>query len=228
MMGIRENIEIVRHIIADSALKSGRKPEDITLVAVSKTVEEERIREAISCGISHLGENRVQEMMGKMENLPSDIRWNMIGRLQKNKVKFIINRIELVHSLCSVEVAKEIDRLSEKQGVVTDCLIQINIGHEDTKAGIEEHELERFMDEMAAFPSIRIRGLMAIAPNVEDPELTRPYFARMKELFDRTALNCQGSMDYLSMGMSHDYHVAIEEGANIVRVGSAIFGARVY
>ena len=208
-MSVAENIAQVRACIEESAKKSGRRAEDIRLVAVSKTVDLGRIREALGTGIADLGENRVQEMMEKMPELPENVRWHMIGRLQKNKVKYIIGKTELIHSLCSLEVAAEIERLSAKHGVQTDCLVQINIGR-------------------APMKHIRVRGLMAIAPIVEYPEAARPYFARMKELFDGLPETEWVRRDWLSMGMSGDFEVAIEEGANLVRVGSSIFGRRNY
>lgn len=227
-MSVAENIAQVRACIEESAKKSGRRAEDIRLVAVSKTVDLGRIREALGTGIADLGENRVQEMMEKMPELPENVRWHMIGRLQKNKVKYIIGKTELIHSLCSLEVAAEIERLSAKHGVQTDCLVQINIGREESKAGIAEEELPAFLEALAPMKHIRVRGLMAIAPIVEHPEAARPYFARMKELFDGLPETERVRRDWLSMGMSGDFEVAIEEGANLVRVGSSIFGRRNY
>ena len=193
-----------------------------------KTVEVERIRQALAAGACDLGENRVQEMMEKMPQLPENVRWHMIGRLQKNKVKYIIGKTELIHSLCSLEVAQEIQRLSLKNQVWTDCLVQINIGREESKAGIEAEQLPAFLQAVSEMDHIRIRGLMAIAPIVDEPEQARPYFARMKQLFDGLEENEQVSRQWLSMGMSGDYQVAIEEGANLVRIGSSIFGQRDY
>lgn len=227
-MSVAENMQEIRACIAGSAVKCGRSPEEIRLVAVSKTVEVERIRQALAAGACDLGENRVQEMMEKMPQLPENVRWHMIGRLQKNKVKYIIGKTELIHSLCSLEVAQEIQRLSLKHQVWTDCLVQINIGREESKAGIEAEQLPAFLQAVSEMDHIRIRGLMAIAPIVDEPEQARPYFARMKQLFDGLEENEQVSRQWLSMGMSGDYQVAIEEGANLVRIGSSIFGQRDY
>ncbi len=227
-MSVAENMQKIRACIAGSAAKCGRSPEEIRLVAVSKTVEVERIRQALAAGACDLGENRVQEMMEKMPQLPENVRWHMIGRLQKNKVKYIIGKTELIHSLCSLEVAQEIQRLSLKNQVWTDCLVQINIGREESKAGIEAEQLPAFLQAVSEMDHIRIRGLMAIAPIVDEPEQARPYFARMKQLFDGLEENEQVSRQWLSMGMSGDYQVAIEEGANLVRIGSSIFGQRDY
>ena len=227
-MSVAENMQEIRACIAGSAAKCGRRPEEIRLVAVSKTVEVERICQALAAGACDLGENRVQEMMEKMPQLPENVRWHMIGRLQKNKVKYIIGKTELIHSLCSLEVAQEIQRLSLKHQVWTDCLVQINIGREESKAGIEAEQLPAFLQAVSEMNHIRIRGLMAIAPIVDEPEQARPYFARMKQLFDGLEENEQVSRQWLSMGMSGDYQVAIEEGANLVRIGSSIFGQRDY
>ncbi len=225
-MSIEENVQNVRARIVQSAKRVGRDPQEICLVAVSKTVDTDRIDRALSAGITDLGENRVQEMMEKMPELQKNIRWHMIGRLQKNKVKYIIGKTALIHSLCSLEVAGEIQRLSLKKKVKTDCLIQINIGREETKAGIEAEQLPEFLQSISAMDCLRIRGLMAIAPIVDEPEKARPYFARMKQLFDGLQENAQVSRQWLSMGMSGDFEVAIEEGANMVRIGSSIFGRR--
>lgn len=227
-MSVAENLQEIRTRIAQSAEKSGRTPEEIRLVAVSKTVDLSRIGEALEAGIEDLGENRVQEMTEKMPELPKNVRWHMIGRLQKNKVKYIINRVELIHSLCSLDVAREIQRLSVREGVLTDCLVQVNIGMEQSKAGIEETQLDAFLREIAPLDHIRICGLMAIAPKVDEPEQARPYFARMKQLFDGLKEGERLTKRWLSMGMSGDYQVAIEEGANLVRIGSSIFGQRDY
>ncbi len=167
-------------------------------------------------------------MVSKIPDLPYFVHWHLIGRLQKNKVKYIINKTELIHSLCSFEVAKEIDRLSKKEGVSTDCLLQINVGHEASKQGLEMDEGDGFIEALAELDSINIKGLMAIAPQVEDPEDARCYFREMKDKFDRIREGRNLCMKYLSMGMSHDFQVAIEEGANVVRIGSRIFGERIY
>ena len=227
-MSVTENLATVNELIKESAERSGRKREDITLVAVSKTVDIARIQEAVDAGQTVLGENRVQEMVAKIPELPHFVQWHLIGRLQKNKVKYIIKKSELIHSLCSFDVAKEIDRLSKKEGVITPCLLQINIGHEASKQGLEMDEVDDFIETLAELDSIYIKGLMAIAPQVEDPEDARSYFREMKDKFDSIKEGKNVCMKYLSMGMSHDFQVAIEEGANVVRIGSKIFGERIY
>ena len=214
--------------IENSAAKSGRKAGEVQLVAVSKTVEPARILQAVEAGATMLGENRVQEWKEKQEILPENISWHIIGRLQKNKVKYIIGKIDLLHSLCTLDVAQEIERLSAKAGVRTSCLVQVNIANEQSKAGVEAGELFGFLEQMQGFSHLRVQGLMAIAPFVENPEDVRKYFAQMRELYEKMPVGGNLERKFLSMGMSGDYKVAIEEGSNMVRVGSSIFGARDY
>ncbi len=227
-MGIKGNVQEVLEKIEKSASKTGRSGRDVQLVAVSKTVPAVRVEEAIEAGLHTFGENRVQEWKEKSELLPGNIAWHIIGRLQKNKVKYIIGKIELLHSLCTLEVAQEIERLSQKKGVRTNCLVQVNIGREESKSGVQEEELLPFLEQLQVLPHLQIQGLMAIAPIAENPEEVRRYFARMRELFEKMPTGENMERKFLSMGMSGDYQVAIEEGANMVRVGSRIFGARDY
>ena len=227
-MSVRENIQEILGEIVQSARKAGRKPEEVQLLAVSKTVEAERIQQAIDAGLTAFGENRVQEWKEKYEILPKNISWHIIGRLQKNKIKYIINKIELLHSLCTLEAAQEIERLSAREGVQINCLVQVNIGREESKAGVEQEELERFLEQLQGFAHLKVQGLMAIAPFAENPEDIRRYFAAMRELYEKMPNEGNLERKFLSMGMSGDYKIAIEEGANIVRVGSKIFGARDY
>ena len=227
-MGIRENIQQIQAEIENSAKKAGRRAEDVQLLAVSKTVESERILQAMDAGLTAFGENRVQEWKEKYEILPKNISWHIIGRLQKNKIKYIINKIELLHSLCTLEAAQEIERLSAREGVQINCLVQVNIGREESKAGVEQEELERFLEQLQGFSHIKVQGLMAIAPFAENPEDVRRYFAKMRELYEKMPSEGNLERKFLSMGMSGDYKIAVEEGANIVRVGSKIFGARDY
>ena len=225
-MSVRQNVQEVLEEIEKSAVKSGRKARDVQLVAVSKTVEPERIKQAIEAGLKVFGENRVQEWKEKRDLLPGNISWHIIGRLQKNKVKYIIDKIDLVHSVCTLEIASEIERLSAKLGVRTNCLVQVNIGREESKAGVEEEQLEAFLEQLQGFSHLQVQGLMAIAPFAENPEDVRKYFARMRVLYENMPVGKNLERKFLSMGMSGDYKVAIEEGANMVRVGSKIFGAR--
>ncbi len=229
-MSIAENIAAVRQRIDDSARRAGRTGEDITLLAVSKTVDVERMQEAVAAGLTMFGENRVQEIVKKIEFFEQNVSWDLIGQLQKNKIKYIIDKTRLVHSLCSVSVAQEMQRLCEQRDTAIDCLLQVNVSREESKSGIYEDEVEPFLETVEPLSRVRILGMMTIAPIVDKPEDARPYFAALKKLFDRYSKikTDHFEMKYLSMGMSGDFEAAIEEGANIVRVGSAIFGSRNY
>lgn len=229
-MSIQENIAEVRRRIDASAKKSGRRGEDVTLLAVSKTVDVERMKEAEKAGLTVFGENRIQEIVKKFEFFDNKMSWDMIGRLQKNKIKYIIDKTRLVHSLCSLSVAEEIQKLCEKNDTHMNCLLQVNVSMEESKAGVGANQVERFFESVQDLDRVRMLGMMTIAPIVDRPEDARPYFAELRKLFDSYShiKTDHFEMKYLSMGMSGDYEVAIEEGANIVRVGSAIFGSRVY
>ncbi len=229
-MSIKENIAYIQDKIAESARKAGRSPEEILLLAVTKTVPAERIKEAYDNGLKACGENRVQEYMAKVDVLPQDIDWHIIGRLQRNKVKYIAGKVDLIHSLCAENVADEIQRISENRDCITDCLIEVNVTGEESKDGVSPNELDRFIDYVSRLDRIRVKGLMTIGRFSPDPEDARAAFAELREIYDRlsSTKTDRFMMDYLSMGMSGDYQVAIEEGSNIVRVGSAIFGERLY
>ncbi len=225
-VNIKENIAAVRARIAAAAQRAGRNPEDITLVAVSKTVEPQRIIEAIDGGITHLGENRVQELVKKYDAIPGRIQWHLIGHLQTNKVKYIIDKVSLVHSVDSIELAKEIDRRANRRGTVVNILIQVNVAGEETKFGISPDQVEDMIEEIRSYPGIKVKGLMTIAPFAENPEEIRYVFRELnKKYIDIKRKNIDNiDMEYLSMGMSNDFEVAIEEGSNMVRIGTAIFG----
>ena len=225
---IRRNVEEIRKRIAQAAAKAGRKPEEITLVAVTKTVEPTRIIAAIDAGVCDLGENRVQELCGKTDVLDIGCRWHLIGHLQTNKVKYIIDKVSLIHSLDSLELAEEINKRAEKAGKVMDVLIQVNVAGEETKFGIAPETTLQFVKNVSKLEHIRIKGLMTIAPAVSDPEEVRWVFADLRKLLiDIRKENIDNvDMDYLSMGMSNDFEVAIEEGAHMVRIGTALFGKR--
>lgn len=230
-MSIADNVLRVFENIARAAAESGRNPEDITLVAATKMNSAERVQEAIAAGVRVCGENRVQEFLEKnAAGAYEGSRKHFIGRLQKNKVKYLVGEVELIHSADSAELLETIARRAEKLGVVQDVLLEINIGDEASKGGILPDELDTLLEKASVLPSIRVRGLMAIPPVCADPEENRPYFRRMHQLFvDIRAKKYDNVfMDFLSMGMSADYEVAISEGANIVRVGTGIFGARDY
>lgn len=226
---IRENLTNVLTKIKEAEEKS-RFHQTVTLVAVSKTHPVSDIQEAYDAGVRDFGENKVQELMSKIDELPSDIRWHLIGHLQRNKVKYIIGRTYLIHSVDSLRLAEEIDKESAKHGVITDILVQVNISEEETKSGIDTADAIALVKDIAKLPNVRIKGLMTIAQETQNPEETRPVFQTLRNLsIDIKALNIDNiSMDFLSMGMSGDFVVAIDEGANLVRIGTSIFGKRDY
>ncbi len=227
---ILDNIKIVENDIKNACERVNRAPKDITLIAVTKTIEAERINEALKSGIENIGENKVQEIMEKYDKIEYKPSWHLIGHLQTNKVKYIIDKVDLIHSLDSLKLAKEIDKRAGKINRVIDVLIQINIADENTKFGLSYKELDDFIIEVSAFENIRVQGLMAIVPYVTNPEEVRPYFRKMKEIFDglEDSPYEKINMKYLSMGMTNDYQIAIEEGSNMVRIGTGIFGERYY
>ena len=228
---IRANTVHIKTEIAKAAREAGRDPEEIRLVAATKMNDAAAVRAAIAGGVDICGENRVQEMLekdalGAYEGVPL----HFIGHLQKNKVKQVVGRCELIHSADSLSLLREISRTAEKRGLIQDVLLEINIGGEESKSGFSPEELESVFEEASKLPGIRIRGLMAIPPICESPEENRPFFLKMQKLF---VDNCRKkydniSMDFLSMGMSGDYTEAVRCGANLVRVGSGIFGPRNY
>ena len=227
---IVENIKQVEENIKQACEKVGRNPEEVTLIAVSKTKPYTAIEEALPSGILDYGENKVQEMCEKMEILPKDIHWHMIGHLQTNKVKYIVGKTALIHSVDSLHLAKEIEKQAAKNNVIVPILIEVNIAEEESKFGIHKEETIALVREVAQMQHVHIRGLMTIAPYVENPEDNRPYFKGIRQLsVDIKQENIDNvDMDVLSMGMTGDYMVAIEEGATLVRVGTGIFGERQY
>lgn len=229
MSQIADNISDIRQEITKTCMKLGKQTEEIHLIAVTKTIEPERINEAIACGITDIGENKVQEVMDKY-GLVSPVNWHMIGHLQTNKVKYIIDKVKLIHSLDRISLAEEIQKRAERINRSIDVLIQVNIGQEETKSGIEPESVHDFIEALQTFSHIRVKGLMTVAPYEENPEKVRIYFKAMREIFEKIrAKNLSGiEMKYLSMGMTNDYKVAIEEGANMIRIGTAIFGSRIY
>ncbi len=221
---------MIRENIARAAERSGRSENDIKLVAVTKTVEVDLINQSIQLGVEDIGENRVQEIERKYDNITKGINWHMIGHLQSNKVKYIIDKVQLIHSLDRMSLAKEIQKRAEQIGVVVDVLVQVNIAEEESKFGLRRNNVIPFIEELLKLNHINIKGLMTIAPFVENPEDVRYVFRDIKklskEIQEKNYLGVE--MKYLSMGMTNDYEVAIEEGANIVRIGSGIFGSRKY
>lgn len=225
---INENLTIVKEKIKEASKKAGRNPEDITLIAVSKTKPIETIMEAYNFGQRVFGENKVQELCGKIDQMPEDISWHMIGHLQRNKVKYLIGNVDLIHSVDSYRLAEAINIESKKKGLITPILIEVNASGEMSKFGVRPEEVERLVGDIAELDGIKIKGLMTIAPYVVDSEQNRRFFHKIRDLaVDISDKNIDNvDMDVLSMGMTGDYEVAIEEGATIVRVGTGIFGER--
>ena len=213
-----------------SCEKVGRAKDDVTLIAVSKTKPASDIQTLYDYGVRDFGENKVQELTSKYEELPKDIRWHLIGHLQTNKVNYIVDKVYLIHSVDSVKLAMEIEKEAAKKDIIVNILVQVNVANEDTKFGLDNSEVTNIVEEIAKLPHIRIKGLMTIAPFVDDGEENRKYFNELKQLsVDIKAKNIDNvCMDMLSMGMSGDYTTAIEEGATHVRVGTSIFGVRNY
>ncbi len=230
-MSIAENLDKIRNNI-DTIKKEKGLDYDITLIAVSKTVDEEKVLEAYEHGQHDFGENKVQELTKKESSLNNleDINFHMIGYLQSNKVKYLVNTAKLIHSLDRKSLIKEMEKRGKSEDFIFNCLIQVNLAKEESKSGIYLEDLEELLTSIEGSKYIRVKGLMMIAPFYEDAEDVRPLFRQMKELFDelkvRDFKNIE--MKYLSMGMSHDYKVAVEEGSNMVRIGTDIFGKRVY
>lgn len=227
---VQENLTQVEANIAAACKRAGRSRDEVTLIAVTKTKPVEMLQEAYDWGSRNFGENKVQEIMDKYDKLPSDIQWHMIGHLQRNKVKYIVDKVCLIHSVDSYRLAEEINIQAKKRGVVVPILIEVNIADEQSKFGVRPEETMQLVREISSLDGVSIRGLMCIAPYVVDSEENRPFFRKIKALsIDIEKENIDNvSMDILSMGMTGDYMVAIEEGATMVRVGTGIFGERHY
>ena len=227
---VREQYLNIKQSVADICVASGRSADSCTLIAVSKTKPVEMLKEAYDAGCRDFGENKVQEILDKYDKLPQDIRWHMIGHLQTNKVKYIVDKVAMIHSVDSVKLAREISKEAVKHGVCVPILLEVNVAKEDSKFGFMAEELSKAVEEIALLPGIQVEGLMTIAPFVEDAEENRVYFKQLKQLaVDISAKNIDNiHMRVLSMGMSGDYLVAVSEGATYVRVGSSIFGSRTY
>lgn len=230
-LDVEENLKTIRGRIAEAAVKSGRRPEDIVLLAATKTVPAEVINHAVSLGVAHIGENRVQELEEKYEAYDlAHCDLQFIGHLQTNKVKYLVGRVSMIQSVDSVKLANEISRLSSARNVTTDILVEVNIGEEANKSGVLPGELGSLLEQLSAVPRVHVRGLMAIPPANASEKESMDYFFRMRQYFvdikDKKIDNI--AMDYLSMGMSADYPQAILSGANMVRIGTALFGPRNY
>lgn len=226
MPSIAENLNAIRARIDAAAHRAGRDPAAVELVAVSKTHPAETIREAVDEGQMLFGENRVQEALIKIPSLPGRLRWHLIGHLQSNKVRKALPLFELIHGVDSVELARDIDRIAGELGLHPRVLLEINVSGEGSKHGFDPAALERELDRLLLLPRVQVEGFMTMAPLAPEPEASRPFFASLRELRDRLATRTGIPLPILSMGMSGDFEVAVEEGATLVRVGSAIFGNR--
>ena len=227
---ILENLEHVKANIKRACEGSGRKEEDVTLIAVSKTKPLPMLMDAYECGCRDFGENKVQELVDKWEQMPKDIRWHMIGHLQRNKVKYIVDKVYMIHSVDSLRLAEEISKEAVKKGVTVSVLIEINVAQEESKFGTTCEEAYRLVEEASKLPNIIIKGLMTIAPYVENAEENKQYFEKLRQIYvDINRKNIDNVyMTELSMGMTGDYETAIAEGATYIRVGTGIFGERFY
>ncbi len=227
---IQEQLKNVEEKICRACERSGRKREEVTLIAVSKTKPIEDLKEAYACGARFFGENKVQEITEKYPQMPSDVQWHMIGHLQRNKVKYIVDKVSLIHSVDSMRLAQTIQTEAEKRQVIVPVLLEVNVAEEESKFGVSAEETLPLAQQISALPNVHIEGLMTIAPYVDDPEENRWIFQKMKQIsIDIRQKNIDNvDMYVLSMGMTGDYEVAIEEGATMVRVGTGIFGSRNY
>ena len=227
---ITENLEQVRKNIDEACRMAGRDPKEVTLIAVSKTKPVSMLKEAYDAGARCFGENKVQEIMDKHPQLPEDIQWHMIGHLQRNKVKYIVDKVSMIHSVDSLRLAQTIEQETAKHNVCVPVLLEVNVAQEESKFGLKMDEVLPLIETIADFPHIKVQGLMTIAPYVENAEDNRDFFRQLKKLsVDIEAKNINNvSMSVLSMGMTGDYQVAVQEGATMVRVGTGIFGERNY
>jgi pyridoxal phosphate enzyme (YggS family) len=226
MDSIAENLERVQKQIANAAAKSGRSPDEIDLVAITKTHPAEKVREAIEAGQSLFGENRVQEARLKIPELPSNVRWHFVGHLQKNKVRQALPLFEMIHSVDSLALAQDMDRIAEEEGLHPRVLLEVNVAGEGTKFGFSPEKLRTQLEELLALSRLSILGLMTIPPLAKEAEASRKHFVQLRELRDRLRSEFRVDLSQLSMGMTQDFSVAVEEGATLVRVGTAIFGER--
>lgn len=227
---IKNNLKQVEENIIKACKKVGRDPKEVTLIAVSKTKPVDAIRQAMDYGIRDFGENKVQELTSKIEIIPEKLNWHLIGHLQRNKVKYIIDSVCLIHSVDSLRLAMQIEEEARKKGIIANILIEVNIAREESKFGLAKEDVPEILKEIKNLKHVCVKGLMTIAPYVENAEENRKYFSEMYKLFiDMRSENADNiRMEILSMGMTGDYQVAIEEGATMVRVGTGIFGERDY
>lgn len=227
---LKNNLLEVENKIEKACERCGRERSEVTLIAVSKTKPVEMIREIMACDITHFGENKVQELTEKLEEINETLNWHLIGHLQRNKVKYIVDKVFLIHSVDSLRLATQIDEDAGKKGVICNILVEVNIANEDTKFGVKKEDTLQLIEAISKLKNIKVKGLMTIAPFVENPENNREHFRNLRKLnIDIKCKNIDNvDMEILSMGMTNDYEVAIEEGATMVRVGTGIFGERDY
>ena len=226
MSSIADNLGHVREQIASAVAKSGRTPNDVELVAITKTHPAERVREAIEDGQLLFGESRIQEARAKIPELPSNLRWHFVGHLQKNKIRHALPLFEMFHGIDSLELARDMNRIAQEEGAHPCVLLQVNVAGEGSKFGFSPDQLHHDIEALLDLPRLALGGLMCIPPLVSQAEESRKYFVQLRELREEVEKHCGIKLAHLSMGMTNDYAVAIEEGATLVRVGTAIFGAR--
>jgi pyridoxal phosphate enzyme (YggS family) len=223
---IAENLERVRAQIGEAAKKSGRQPEEIALIAISKTHDAERVRQAFEAGQTVFGESKVQEARAKIPELPSSLRWHFVGHLQKNKIRHALPMFEMIHSVDSLALAQDINRIAEEEGLHPRVLLEVNVAGEGSKFGFQPNKLREEMESLLALNRLSIEGLMTIPPLAEKAEASRKYFVDLHQLRDALEKELKMNLPHLSMGMTNDFPIAVEEGATLVRVGTAIFGER--
>ena len=225
---VTESLKEVEKKVEEACKRAGRERSEVTLIAVSKTKPVEMLQEVYDTGVRDFGENKVQEMMDKYEVMPKDIHWHMLGHLQRNKVKYLMGKVALIHSVDSLRLAEQIDQEAEKLGITAKILLEVNVAKEESKFGMMPEEVPEMVEQISLLPHLQIEGLMTIAPFVDDPEKNRPVFQKLYQLsVDIRKKNIDNvNMSVLSMGMTGDYQVAVEEGATMIRVGTGIFGAR--
>jgi len=226
MSSVAENLERVREQVAEAAAKVGRAVDEIQLIAISKTHDAERVRAAYGAGQTLFGESRVQEARAKIPELPSNLRWHFVGHLQKNKIRHALPLFELFHSVDSIALAQEMNRIADEEGMHPRVLLEVNVAGEGSKFGFAPEKLRAEMESLLALPRLSILGLMTIPPLAEEAEASRKYFVELRKLRDRLQTEFHVDLGQLSMGMTNDFPIAVEEGATLVRVGTAIFGER--
>jgi PLP dependent protein len=226
MTAIAENLNLVREQIAQAAAKSGRSADDVELVTITKTHPAEKVREAIEAGQTLFGESRVQEARVKIPELPSNIHWHFVGHLQKNKIRHALPLFEMIHSVDSLTLAQEVNRIADEEGLHGRVLFEVNVAGEGSKFGFAPDKLREQMEQLLALPRLTVLGLMTIPPMAQEAEASRKYFVQLRQLRDRLQTEFRVDLAQLSMGMTQDFPIAVEEGATLVRVGTAIFGER--